>query len=162
MKTLFIIRHAKSSWNFDLPDIDRPIGTRGRRDVVKIGKHLSLNEPTPQLILSSPASRALHTALFLADYWNYPEEDIQIHKGLYHSSAESTLQILSGLDDPDSVAIFGHNPGFTELANNFLKEYLDNLPTCGVIRMELDIEKWSQISRAKLYDHAMIFPKKLK
>ncbi|REE05821.1 SixA phosphatase family protein [Marinoscillum furvescens] len=161
MKTLYIIRHAKSSWNFDLPDKDRPLNARGRKDVFKIAKHLSFNELTPDLIISSVASRALYTALHIADAWGYPESDIQISDELYHTSTEDILNLLSQEGTGKSIAIFGHNPGFTDLINHFNETYLDNLPTCGVVAFELDIENWKDIQQAKATEKLRAFPKRI-
>ncbi|MEQ9305577.1 MAG: histidine phosphatase family protein [Marinoscillum sp.] len=162
MKKIYIIRHAKSSWSFDLEDTDRPLGVRGRRDAPFVGKFLSENEPTPDLMISSPASRALYTALLIADEWGYPEDDIIINSGLYHSSAEKTLEILSNIrDNISSVAIFGHNPGFTDLVNHFATEYLDNLPTAGTYIVTLEVSSWKKIKDAKIAGRELITPKKL-
>ncbi|MEQ8472695.1 MAG: histidine phosphatase family protein [Marinoscillum sp.] len=162
MKKLYIIRHAKSSWTFDMEDIHRPLGVRGRRDAPFVGKFLSENEPTPQLMISSPASRALYTALLMGDEWGYPEDDIQIEEGLYHATSEKILTILSKLEsDVKSAAIFGHNPGFTDLVNVFTSEYLDNLPTAGVYVVNLKIDSWKEITKAKTEKKYLITPKKL-
>lgn len=161
MKTLYIIRHAKSSWNFDLPDKDRPLNARGRKDVLKIAKHLSYNELTPDLMISSEASRALYTALHIADAWGYPESDIQLSSSLYHTGVEDMLALLEQIDDAASVAIFGHNPGFTDLVNHFNETYLDNLPTCGVVAFELDITDWKNIRTAKSTEKLRVFPKRI-
>lgn len=161
-KTLYIVRHAKSSWNFDLPDEDRPLGLRGRLDVVKVGKHLAINENTPDVMISSPASRALYTALFIADEWGYPEAEIHLEKRLYHASAEQILTVISEQKTADSIVIFGHNPGFTELVNFFSEDYLDNLSTCGVFAFTFEMESWSNIGKATPTLKMKIKPKRLK
>lgn len=162
MKTIYIIRHAKSSWTFDLPDIHRPVGIRGRRDIPGIGKYLSENEPTPDLMVSSPASRSLYTALYIGDEWGYPEEAIKISEKLYHADVDTIISTLSALDDDvESVAIFGHNPGFTDLVNHFSSEYLDNLPTCGVCALEVDVKNWKKLNPEKASRKFIINPKKL-
>ena len=96
MKKLYICRHAKSSWSFDLDDFDRPLGNRGRKDVLKVGQYLEEHQiKKPDLILTSPASRAFYTALFLADHWKYKEEKIVVDQRLYHSSSDAITQLLS-------------------------------------------------------------------
>lgn len=163
MKTLYIIRHAKSSWAFDLPDIDRPLARRGREDVMRIAKYLSDNENTPDIMISSPASRAIYTALFIADEWGYAEEDLLVTKKLYHADSETILEVLAKADDEaNSVAIFGHNPGFNDLVNFFYDQYIDNLSTGGVFGFSLNIDSWSDIRRAKASKKMEIKPKKLK
>ncbi len=162
MKTLYIVRHAKSSWSFDLPDADRPLGVRGRRDAPRVGKYLSDNERTPDLMLSSPASRALYTALIIADEWGYPEEEIVLAKGLYHTSSSELLEILKEQDDDkNTIAIFGHNPGFTDLANELGTEYLDNLPTSGVCAYEFDVDAWAEITSKNASRKFLVLPKRL-
>lgn len=162
MKTLYIIRHAKSSWSFDMADIDRPLGIRGRRDAPKVGKYLSENEPTPDLMISSPASRALYTSLLIGDEWGYPEDDIAIEKRLYHASAGQALKVLEEVKPGvESIAIFGHNPGFTELVNHFSTEYLDNLPTTGVGVFNFSCKSWADVSKENVKNKKIIIPKKL-
>lgn len=161
MKTLYIIRHAKSSWTFELPDIDRPLGVRGRRDVRKVGTYLSRSEPTPDLMITSNASRALYTALFMADEWSFPEEQIKIAEELYHTDGRAILTFLSTLGDSDSVAIFSHNPALNELVNEFSETYIDNLPTCGVCAVSLDIENWADLKGEKGKVKFLISPKRM-
>lgn len=162
MKTLYIIRHAKSSWAFDLQDMDRPLGIRGRQDAPRVGKYLSDNEPTPDLMISSPASRALYTALLIADEWGYPEDEIVLSSQLYHTGSTEILNLLHKQNDSiDSMAIFGHNPGFTELVNDLGTEYLDNLPTGGVCGFDLDIESWKELKPGSLSRKLLVIPKRL-
>ncbi|MFY0606211.1 MAG: histidine phosphatase family protein [Cyclobacteriaceae bacterium] len=161
MKTLFVIRHAKSSWKFDLPDQDRPLNLRGRRDVLRVAAHLSNNEDTPDLMITSPASRALYTALFIGDEWGYPEDSIIIDHSLYHASGEDLLDIISKQEGADSLAIFGHNPGLTQLINLYSSEYIDNLPTCGVYAVRLEIDNWSDIRSAAYERKFYVTPKRL-
>lgn len=160
MKTLYIIRHAKSSWNFDLPDHDRPLGSRGRKDVRKVGKYLSKKAPPPKMMITSTASRAFYTALFIADRWGYPEEEIILSKELFHAEVDGIVKIISR-NTGDSVAIFGHNPGFTKLFTHLTDEYLDNLPTCGVIAVNFDIDSWADIGQGKGKKSFTAFPKKI-
>lgn len=160
MKTLYIVRHAKSSWNFDLPDHDRPLGKRGRKDVIKMAKHLSKNYPAPDIMITSTASRAFYTALFIADKWGYPEEDIILSKNLFHADTDDIVKIISK-SIGDSIAIFGHNPGFTKLFNHLTDGFLDNLPTCGVAGVGFDIDSWTDIKREKGRELFLAFPKKI-
>lgn len=160
MKTLYIIRHAKSSWHFDMSDHDRPLATRGRREVLKIGKILSENERTPDLFISSSASRALYTALHIADEWGYPENDIVVDPNLYHAGVGEICKVITSQSNANSIAIFGHNPGFTEFINKFITEYIDNLPTCGVCALEFPISTWADIKNSKPKLKFMITPKR--
>ena len=105
MKKLILVRHAKSSWSFDCRDHDRPLGKRGRKDVLKMGKYAKKRISCPELIITSSASRALYTALHLADHWGYPEEKIITSNKLYHSTPLEIGEILSELGQIDSVAL---------------------------------------------------------
>lgn len=161
MKTLDIIRHAKSSWNFaSLDDYSRPLGTRGRKDLVKISKYLIQNQiKAPELIVTSPANRAFYTALHLADAWGYPEEEVLLEATLYHADEDETIEVLNEHEEISHLAIVGHNPGFTGLVNLISKELLENLPTCGIIRSTFESESWEEISPSKLIHQQSFFPK---
>jgi len=161
MKTLYIVRHAKSSWSFDLEDHDRPLGFRGRKDVKTMGRYLSHNTTIPDLIISSTASRAINTALFIADDWGYPEKEIHVDKDLYHASATELISILKN-QQVDCVAIFGHNPGLTELANTFVKDYISNIPTGACLGIEFDMDSWTEIENSESQQMFFHTPKSVK
>src|SRR5262245_44557478 len=118
MKTLFLIRHAKSSWaEPGLSDRERPLNDRGRRDAPKMGKRLAKRDAVPDLILSSPAVRALETAEIIAEKLDYRRKDIVVVDRLYGVAADDLLALIQKLDDKlQRVMLFGHNPGLTELA----------------------------------------------
>lgn len=133
MKKLYLVRHAKSSWNFEeLDDFARPLGKRGRKDALRMGQFVSEALETPDLILTSGASRAFYTALHLADYWKYPEERIIIADALYHASVQDFENLLREVETFDTIALFGHNPGLTMFHNHICDDYIDNIPTCGI------------------------------
>jgi phosphohistidine phosphatase len=164
LKTLHIIRHAKSSWSFDqLDDFSRPVGAIGRKDLALMSKFISdLKEPAPEVFVTSTASRALYTALYLADAWDYPESDIELQPALYHADVEEVIDILTEYDDYQSVAVFGHNPGFTDLVNVVSKKQIANLPTCGYVKCNYDIDHWDQLTSDHMIDVREVFPKDLK
>lgn len=145
MKTLYLIRHAKSSWAFDFSDHDRPLGSRGRKDVSKMSEFAAANISKPSLVISSTASRALYTALHYCDSWEYPEEKIISDERLFHASADRILSILKEYDKEASIAIFGHNPGFTDF-NNLVSDYMEYIPTCGTVGIRFDIESWRDLA----------------
>ncbi|MEO9474979.1 MAG: histidine phosphatase family protein [Cyclobacteriaceae bacterium] len=149
MKTLYLIRHAKSSWAFDLDDHDRPLGPRGRKAIGKMGKYLKKHVAAPNLIITSTASRAFYTALHLADYWEYSEEQIMLSNRLYHCSFQDIEGILGGFSSEDCIAIVGHNPTFTQFHNRFSDKPIDNIPTCGIVGLEFDINSWKEIMMGK-------------
>jgi phosphohistidine phosphatase len=133
MKTLFLVRHAKSSWDDPaLADKDRPLGARGKRDATKMGKRLAKREVKPDLILSSPAKRALSTAEIIADKLEYQLENIVVDSRLYSGAADDLFSVIRTLDDKlHGVMLFGHNPELTELAHR-LSRQITRLPTCAV------------------------------
>src|ERR1700687_471476 len=118
MKTLFLIRHAKSSWgDTALPDKDRPLDDRGRQDAPKMGKRLAKRDVKPDLVVSSPALRALTTAQLIAEAAGYKRKDIVVDDRLYASNSDDLLAVIRELDKKlDCVMLVGHNPEFTDLA----------------------------------------------
>lgn len=159
-----MIRHAKSSWNFSqLDDFNRPIGTRGRKDVRRIGKHLSEQVQRPELIVTSPASRAFYTALFIADHWKYKEERIVLEPALYHADDDEIIEIVKEYGEKFStIAIFGHNPGFTNTANSLQNQWIDNIPTSAALGISFDTDSWEEIDKVKGRQIFYIYPKALK
>ncbi|MBV6647992.1 MAG: histidine phosphatase family protein [Cyclobacteriaceae bacterium] len=151
MKTLYIIRHAKSSWSFrQLDDFSRPLGERGRRDVLRMGKYLGANVKKPDVLITSTASRAFYTSLFLADAWSIPEEEIVLEPGLYHADGEEALEIIRDYPNANCVAIAGHNPGFTGLTNELSDQHIANIPTCGVVGISFDSDSWDDLGKGNL------------
>lgn len=151
MKKLYLVRHAKSSWNFDeLDDYHRPLGKRGRRDVARMGQYVKEEVEAPDLILTSGASRAFYTALHLADHWKYPEEKIIISDTLYHAGVADFENVLKEVREFDTVAIFGHNPGLTMFHNRINDHYIDNIPTCGIVGLEL-VSDEEQLKTKRLF-----------
>jgi phosphohistidine phosphatase len=161
MKTLFLIRHAKSSWNDPaLPDKDRPLGDRGRRDARKMGKRLAKRDVKPDLILSSPARRALKTARIIAKKLDYKLKDIVVDNRLYAGAVNDLLNVIHKLGDkPERVMLFGHNPELTEFAHRLSSE-ITHMPTCAVAEFPFKAKSWSHIDNAKLARVALDYPKK--
>jgi phosphohistidine phosphatase len=146
MKTLILVRHAKSSWNHPgLADFDRPLNQRGERDAPGIGVRLAVAIETLDAIVASPALRARQTALTLAGGIGFPEAEIRFEGGLYGASAaEMTASVRCFDNDAQIVAMVGHNPGMTDLANRFTGRYIDNIPTAGVVVIAFDIDAWNE------------------
>lgn len=161
-RRLFIIRHGKSSWDHeDLDDIDRPLAERGIRNAGEMAERLRSAELIPQLILSSPASRALNTAMIMSKSWGLGPEDLQIHDALYMAYTSEIAQLVSSVSDEiKKLAIFGHNPSFTSYANLFLGSPLDNLPTAGVVIVTLESESWDGIGRKHVKECYVDYPKR--
>jgi len=161
MKTLFLIRHAKSSWDDTaLPDKDRPLNDRGRRDAPKMGDRLARRDVKPDLILSSPAVRALETAEIIAKKLDYRRKNIVVDDRLYAVTADDLLDVVHKLgDELERVMLFGHNPELTELAHR-LSSKITNMPTCAVAEFTFDAKSWSSIGKAKPAKVALDYPKK--
>lgn len=133
MKTLYLVRHAKSDWNNgELLDVDRPLNARGYRDAHFMSKLLKEKKLLPELIISSPAVRAISTALIFARNFNFKHSTIVIKDELYESSVNHYLQCITELDDKiKNVMIVGHNPLLTDLANTLTITVAD-MPTCSI------------------------------
>ena len=148
MKKLYIVRHAKSSWDdVDLRDFDRPLNDRGLKDAPRMGKRLKDRGVHPDLMVSSPAVRALATCRALAKEMGYPEDKIKVDKRVYHAAEEQLLNVIKEcgkFQDPGILLVVGHNPGLTEFANRLLDDSIDNIPTCGIVAGELKIQSWDE------------------
>lgn len=148
MKTVYLIRHGKSSWAEEgLDDKERPLKRRGERDAKLMAKVLRKKEIHPDYVVSSPANRALSTAGIFAKRLHFDEKKIAVSNLLYFEGTASMLKVIRELDDRHNlVFIFGHNPDFTEFANRFSSEPVDNVPTCGIVGIEFKIESWKNAS----------------
>jgi phosphohistidine phosphatase len=162
MKTLYLIRHAKSDWAIaTLADIDRPLNTRGYTDAHKMSAALKSTKIIPDLIITSPAVRAISTALIFARNLNYNAALINIQPTLYHTNAEQYLEIISQTDSKiNTLFLFGHNPIITNCANSLIKNNIENIPTCGIVAITNDCEDWEKFVSADGKLLAFDFPKK--
>ena len=163
-KTLIIIRHGKSSWDYpDIADIDRPLKETGITKTLLVAKKLKERKLEPGLILSSPANRALHTATIVAREIGFSTEQIVIKKEIYYDSETEVNRIIQITDrEISTLFLFGHNPTFTNLVNTYLKKPIANLPTSGTVIFEFDCDSWSEISKSSRKNEICIFPKNLK
>ncbi len=161
-RKLFIIRHGKSSWDHQgLDDIDRPLAERGILNAEDMAKRLAHKGLIPELLVSSPASRAMNTALIMARFWMLKPAALQIHEPLYDAFISNIEQVVSGISsEVQSLAIFGHNPSWTAYANQFLRRPLDNLPTAGVVVVTLESDNWKGLGRGQVKDVHVDYPKK--
>ena len=163
MKKLYVIRHGKSDWgNPEVNDFNRPLNHRGIKDAPKIGKYLLENHDHPDLILSSPAKRAFTTAKLIADQLDYSESKILINEQIYLAGLEILLQIINSIDDQfDCVYIFGHNPGFSNLASYLTDNWIE-MKTCCVASLESDVDSWKHWSKGLAILKTHISPRNLK
>lgn len=156
MKTVFFIRHAKSSWaDASLKDKDRPLNKRGLRDAPFMATMLKGRQVKADAIISSPANRAFTTATYFAEAQGLKKSEIIVKEAIYEAYGEDVLAIIKKLNkDLKTILIFGHNPTFTSLANRFTNDYIANIPTCGIAKVEADIQTWQDFNEtnARLVD----------
>ncbi len=163
MKELILVRHAKSSWKDPaLRDHERPLNKRGKRDAPEMGERLVRRGCYADLFISSSAVRALETARTIAGKLGYPRRDIQVEDRLYHAGVNELIGVIGDVDDSVvNLAIFGHNPGLTDLANLLGPREILNLPTCAVLHLRFDFDAWSGLEEASGEEVAYDFPKKI-
>lgn len=151
MKRLILMRHAKSGWDDErLRDHERPLAPRGERDAPRMAERLAKRGERPSLYLSSSAKRALRTAELVAAVLQPPPGVLRVEPRLYLAEPAAILDVIKQQDDAhDSMIVFGHNPGFTDLANLLLPRLaLDNLPTAGVVALDCNTSSWRDVSPA--------------
>jgi len=147
MKNLIVIRHAKSDWDQpSLADIDRPLNNRGRQDAPLMGSALKFRGLEPDLIVSSPAKRALETAGLIAEAVGYDGEAIAVRDGIYMQGTEVLIEAIRSLEDACSrVYLIGHNPCLTELVARLAGESIGHVPTCGTVSIEFAVDSWAHV-----------------
>lgn len=163
MKTVFLVRHAKSSWDHpNLRDIDRPLNDSGMKTARKMAAMFYDRHGRPDLLISSPAKRAFTTAVYFADALGIASSDIRVEPAIYEALVSDIFRLVTELPATlETVMLFGHNPTFTHLANHFTREYIPNVPTCGIVHISLDSNDWRDFTP----DHAILretyFPKEI-
>ncbi|UYZ57887.1 SixA phosphatase family protein [Hymenobacter latericus] len=161
MKTLYLMRHAKSSWNFDgLSDKERPLNGRGRADAPQMGQALATRNIRPDLLVSSPAVRALSTAALVAKELNYPPDGIQVIPGIYEANADRLLDIIAELpDEARSVLLVGHNPTLTDTVNRLSAHSVNDMPTAAVVCLHFHTDHWAEAHRTNSEFYFFDYPK---
>jgi phosphohistidine phosphatase len=144
MKTLTLVRHAKSSWkDRSLSDRERPLNNRGDRDAPVMARRIADAGIRPSLIVSSPAVRALTTARIVAGELGYPLEFLQREDDLYLASLDGWLDVVAAQDNGfNNLMLFGHNPGLTDFANYLSPGLTNNVPTAGVVSVTIERDDW--------------------
>ncbi|HEX8314887.1 MAG TPA: histidine phosphatase family protein [Flavisolibacter sp.] len=150
MKTLLLVRHAKSDWSHEgLSDTERPLNERGRKDAPEMAKRLRKKGLKIDAFISSPAKRAFRTARFFAEEFDLKKEDIRVEKRLYGALPSQFENIVASLSDKEnSVILFSHNPGITEFVNTLCEVHTDNMPTCAIFAVQADVESWQDFEKA--------------
>ena len=163
MKTLTLLRHAKSSWNNPgLGDHERPLNPRGERDAPEMARRINEAGIRPSLIVSSPATRAWNTAKFLASEISYPNEFLQRDNKLYGASLDTLIRYLASQDSGfNSILMVGHNPGLTDFANYLVPDVTNNLPTAGVLSVQIDSDDWDLRDAKSITLELFDYPKRV-
>jgi phosphohistidine phosphatase len=151
MKQLILIRHAKSCWDNNLIDSKRPINKRGINDAELVSLELAKDSTiNPDLILVSKAERTKETAQIFIKNLKWNNIEAQLNSDLYDFSGESAFNvIISCPNHINTLVVFGHNPTFTLLASQLGSEFIDNIPTSGVVVISFDVEKWESIENGE-------------
>lgn len=151
MKILYIVRHAKSSWEYSgIEDIDRPLKKRGIKDAHLMSKFLSKKVDKPDVFITSSANRALHTAVIFCENFSFPHANLQIKRQLYSFSDGYLAKTVNALDDGfNSAIIFSHDHGINTFVNEFGNKPIAHVPTCGVIALQFEEKHWKNIKKGK-------------
>lgn len=152
MKTLLLVRHAKSSWDLaTLNDFDRSLNERGKKDAPVMAQRLLDRKIDINTFVSSPAKRAKKTAELFCSIYKKDKEQIVFIPALYHASLNTFFEVITQLnDDYNCVAVFSHNPVITEFVNQLVENVtIENMPTCGVFAVKTSITKWKEFSTSK-------------
>ncbi len=161
MKTLYLVRHAKSSWQFDVTDHQRPLNERGLNDAPLVAEYVAETMPKPDLMISSDAVRAKTTAVFFAKAYNIPSQDIVLIHELYDFAGQQLVDQIKKCDNSvDCLMVFGHNNAMTNVVNTYGDRGIDNVPTAGFTAIQFDIDSWKNLKQGKTI--ALITPKGLK
>jgi len=160
MPLLTLVRHAKSAWDYpELTDFERPLNERGRRDAPRMALRAQ-GLPKVTRIISSPATRALATARIFAEQLGIDFDAIQIEPRLYEASRKTLLEVVTRIESaPAHVMLFGHNPGFSELAHTLAHCPFDEMPTCAILHCRLDVKTWKDVAPGSGTVMKYLFPK---
>ncbi|MBL7697053.1 MAG: histidine phosphatase family protein [Chitinophagaceae bacterium] len=163
MKTLLLIRHAKSSWDdISLSDEERPLNDRGKKNAPEMAKRLLKKHIAIDVILSSPAKRAKTTAEYFADEYDIKKKHIILVPGLYMASHDAFVKaIREAPEDAKSIAVFSHNDGITQFASTLSETRINHMPTCSVFAVNLDIQNWSDFQPGQAKFYFFDYPKSL-
>ena len=161
MKTLLLIRHAKSSWgDLSLADFDRPLNDRGKTDAPKMAKRLYKKGIRIDTFFSSPAKRAKKTAKIFAEEYDVDKSEIVLIPALYEATENVFYDTVANApNESNSIAIFSHNPGITDFANKLTATRIDNMPTCSIFAVRANIEQWVDFGEAVKEFYFFEFPK---
>jgi phosphohistidine phosphatase len=162
MKKLYLVRHAKSSWdNSSLKDIERPLNNRGKRDAPFMGRLLKKKDIKPDLMITSCAVRALKTAKIFCKEMGIAVKDLVVEENLYEAGRKDILKVINEFDNTiNSVMLFAHNPGLIELAKFLTSGEIDTMPTCSIAAINCMIESWIELYDINCNLEFFEYPKK--
>lgn len=161
MKEIILVRHGKSSWEHNVSDRNRPLIDRGMSDAKIVAYQLLKKSSIPQHIFSSPANRALSTCMIFSKIIGASENSITVVEDLYDFDGENVINFIKKLpNNYNDVMIFGHNHAFTSISNIFGHIFIDNLPTSGLVKLNIDIDHWKDLKKGTT--EFIIIPKELK
>ena len=161
MKTLYLVRHAKSSWKYEVDDHMRPLKKRGHNDAKLVSEKITSEVEQPQKILSSDANRARTTAVYFKKALSVTDDNYELTHDLYDFSGQQVMHVIKNLDNSlDRVMIVGHNHAFTSTVNMMGSKKIENLPTSGFVMIEFDEDDWNNVSTG--VTKKMVFPRHLK
>lgn len=146
MKTLYFCRHAKSDWSTSLPDHERPLNDRGLQSIPVMAKVWQSLGEIPKNWVSSSAERALRTAQLMSSEFE-TSVTIKVEHKLFHADVKDWMELIAQLpSETDSIALFGHNPGITQVVNYLSGSDIDNIPTCGMVKITFETDDWNALS----------------
>jgi len=161
MKTLILMRHGKSSWDYGVHDRDRPLQEKGIKDALLVASRFPSNKVEIDAVFSSPAIRALHTCTIFVRHIGFPLHRLGLSEELYDFSGGNVGQFIKELDDSlNTVMIFGHNNAFTYIANSLGNTSIDNVPTAGLVQIGFNTDHWNALAQGTTEN--TFFPKHLK
>ncbi|XQP83861.1 MAG: SixA phosphatase family protein [Candidatus Pollutiaquabacter aromativorans] len=163
MKRLYLVRHAKSSWEFGtLPDAERPLNERGYRDAPRVGDYLAGKYVRPEAVVSSPAIRAYSTAFIICRRWDFPVGAIMLEPGLYETDTDAYADVIRQQDDrAQSLLLAGHNFSITHFLSFMLGKEVGEMPTCSVAVLDLELFSWNELKRGSGRLLELVLPKAL-
>jgi phosphohistidine phosphatase len=161
MKKLILVRHAKSSWEFNVIDHERPLNEKGVKDANNVSNKLNLKDLNLDLVLSSDSVRTKTTANTFISNLNIKESLIQFNHDLYDFSGRNLVRVIKNCDQNiNSLMVFGHNHAITAFVNTYGNVHIDNVPTCGVVIIDFDINNWKNLNKGTTVK--TLFPRDLK
>ncbi|WP_179344782.1 SixA phosphatase family protein [Winogradskyella ursingii] len=161
MKSIILVRHAKSSWKHDVIDRERPLKSRGKNDAKLVAKQFLKHNIDVDKVFSSPAKRADLTCKIFSNHLKFDKYQVQTAEELYDFGGENVISFIKSLkNELNTVMIFGHNHAFTSISNIFGSEFISNLPTSGLVKMNFDISSWEDLKKGET--EFIIIPKELR